>query len=71
VTVTPEGARALQGEALAATIRAKGVAARSLYRVDEVLTLPVENEKTIALGSLYFIGELKKLWESRHGNRSV
>jgi dihydrofolate synthase/folylpolyglutamate synthase len=71
VTVTPEGARALQGEALAEAIRAKGVAARSLYRVAEVLTLPVENEKTIALGSLYFIGELKKLWESRHGNRSV
>jgi dihydrofolate synthase/folylpolyglutamate synthase len=62
VTVTPESARALQGEALAATIRKKGVAARSLQSVSEVLFLPVEGERTVALGSLYFIGELKALW---------
>jgi dihydrofolate synthase/folylpolyglutamate synthase len=66
VTVTPESARALQGEALAETIREKGVAARSLYSVAEVLSLPVETEKTIALGSLYFVGELKGLWQKRH-----
>jgi dihydrofolate synthase/folylpolyglutamate synthase len=63
VTVTPDSGRALQGEALADTIRAKGVAARSLQSAAEVLSLPGEGEKTIALGSLYFIGELKKLWE--------
>jgi dihydrofolate synthase/folylpolyglutamate synthase len=66
VTVTPESARALQGEALAATIRKKGVAAHSLHSVSEVLTLPVEGERTIALGSLYFIGELKGLWDESH-----
>jgi dihydrofolate synthase/folylpolyglutamate synthase len=66
VTVTPESARALQGEALAATIRKKGVAAHSLHSVSEVLTLPVEGERTIALGSLYFIGDLKGLWDESH-----
>jgi dihydrofolate synthase/folylpolyglutamate synthase len=66
-TVTPESARALQGEALAAAIRAKGVAARSLQNVSEVRSLPVEGEKTIALGSLYFIGELKALWQKKKG----
>jgi dihydrofolate synthase/folylpolyglutamate synthase len=65
VTVTPDSARALQGEALAETIRAKGIAVRSLHSAAEVLTLPVEQEKTVALGSLYFIGELKKLWEKK------
>jgi dihydrofolate synthase/folylpolyglutamate synthase len=62
-TVTPDSKRALQGEALAETIRGKDVAARSLKSVSEVLSLPREGEKTVALGSLYFIGELKALWQ--------
>jgi dihydrofolate synthase/folylpolyglutamate synthase len=65
VTVTPESTRALQGEQLARTIQERGVAARSVQSVEEVRTLPVEGEKTIALGSLYFIGELKKLWQRK------
>jgi dihydrofolate synthase/folylpolyglutamate synthase len=59
VTVTAESKRALQAEKLATAIQKKGVPARSISSVKEVLSLPVENEKTIALGSLYFIGELK------------
>jgi dihydrofolate synthase/folylpolyglutamate synthase len=60
VTVTAESERALQAEKLADAIQKKGVPARSISSVKEVLSLPVEGEKTIALGSLYFIGELKK-----------
>jgi dihydrofolate synthase/folylpolyglutamate synthase len=60
VTVTAESERALQAKDLASAIQKKGVKARSISSVKEVLSLPVENEKTVALGSLYFIGELKK-----------
>ena len=62
VTVTPESSRALQAESLAEDIRNHGVPARSIERVADVLTLPKEGEKTIALGSLYFIGELEAIY---------
>jgi dihydrofolate synthase/folylpolyglutamate synthase len=60
VTVTAESERALQAKDLASAVQKKGVPARSISSVKEVLSLPVKGEKTIALGSLYFIGELKK-----------
>ena len=62
VTVTPESSRALQAESLAEKIRSNGIPARSIASVAEVLSLPKEGEKTIALGSLYFIGELEAIY---------
>lgn len=59
VTVTPESARALQGETLAEDIRKQGVPAHAITKVAEIPELLTPKEKTIALGSLYFIGELK------------
>ena len=66
VTVTPESSRALQAESLAEKIRSNGIPARSIASVAEVLSLPKEGEKTIALGSLYFIGELEALYSAIH-----
>ena len=66
VTVTPESNRALQAESLAEKIRSNGIPARSIASVAEVLSLPKEGEKTIALGSLYFIGELEALYSAIH-----
>lgn len=66
VTVTPESSRALQAETLAECIRAHKIPAESIPSVYEVRRLLEErmdkNEKTVAFGSLYFIGELKKIW---------
>ncbi|MEE0597341.1 MAG: folylpolyglutamate synthase/dihydrofolate synthase family protein [Agathobacter sp.] len=62
VTVTPESSRALQAESLAEKIRSQGIPARSMASVADVLTLPRVGEKTIALGSLYFIGELEAIY---------
>ena len=62
VTVTPESSRALQAESLAEKIRSQEIPARSIASVADVLTLPRVGEKTIALGSLYFIGELEALY---------
>lgn len=62
VTVTPESSRALQAESLAEDIRNHGVPARSMEKVADVLSLPKTGEKTIALGSLYFIGELEAIY---------
>lgn len=62
VTVTPESSRALQAESLAEKIRSQGIPARSMASVADVPTLPRVGEKTIALGSLYFIGELEALY---------
>lgn len=65
VTVTPESARALQGEELAAAIKSKGISAHSITRVEEIPKLLREKEKTVALGSLYFIGELQALYKKQ------
>ncbi|MCI7104607.1 MAG: bifunctional folylpolyglutamate synthase/dihydrofolate synthase [Lachnobacterium sp.] len=62
VTVTPESSRALQAESLAEKIRSQEIPARSIASVADVLTLPRVGEKTIALGSLYFIGELEAIY---------
>ena len=65
VTVTPESARALQGETLAEDIRKQGVSAHAITKVAEIPELLTPKEKTIALGSLYFIGELKSVYQNR------
>jgi dihydrofolate synthase/folylpolyglutamate synthase len=59
VTVTVESKRALQAEELADCIRAKRILARS-SSIEECLSSIGENtgEKTIAFGSLYFVGEI-------------
>lgn len=58
VTVTPDSTRALQGSALADFIERKGVPAQALQRVSDIWKGVKHGEKTIALGSMYFIGEL-------------
>lgn len=65
VTVTPESARALQGEALAERIREKGVRAKSLAHISDIPKTLSKKNKNIALGSLYFIGELRALWKEK------
>ena len=67
VTGTPDCERAMQAEKLAEQIKESGIPAKSVKDVREVLMLPKEGEKTIALGSLYFIGELKALWREKNG----
>lgn len=72
VTVTPESNRALQAEDLAECIAKKGVKASYSRDVEAVIAPLVapqsaksnrngKNEKTVAFGSLYFIGEIEKL----------
>lgn len=64
-TVTPESSRALQAGQLADFIRSKGVPVDSCADVAAMLTDILSDEqrshKTIAFGSLYFIGEIKAL----------
>ena len=57
-TVTPESSRALQGEALAEYIKSRGIPAGTLSNVREVFENLAESGRTVAFGSLYFIGEL-------------
>ena len=77
VTVTPESNRALQSKDLAECIKRKGVAARYVEDMEEIIrpllpnrtvlspnSMIVESQergKTIAFGSLYFIGAIEKL----------
>ena len=64
-TVTVESERALQGEALADCIRAKGIPAEAYRNLADVLPdfSKSSAEKTVAFGSLYFIGEIEAfLW---------
>lgn len=69
VTVTPESARALQGETLAAAIRQKGVKAHAITQMKQIPGQLHAGEKNIALGSLYFIGELKAMYQKKQENR--
>lgn len=71
VTVTPESSRALQGEALAEDIRAKGIPAYAITEVAKIPSLLWEAEKTIALGSLYFIGELKAVYRTQQAQENT
>ena len=72
ITVTPEHSRALQSEDLAECIQKKGIPARFAENMETVIRplLPKadvtdislkENEKTIAFGSLYFIGQIEAM----------
>lgn len=60
-TVTAKSSRALVAEELAACIRAKGISARSCENISEILRPEMGDaaHKTVAFGSLYFIGEIK------------
>ena len=82
VTVTPDCSRALQSKELASCIEAKGV--RAVYAEDMASViqplLPVKaqntenssetGEKTVAFGSLYFIGAIEALLEKGNINNS-
>lgn len=66
-TVTPENSRALQAKTLAAFIRQYGIPTDTYDSVQDVVTdilhTPTCSDKIIAFGSLYFIGELKSIWQ--------
>lgn len=64
-TVTVESERALQGEELAACIKKRGIPASPCNSLVAALPdLSVETgEKTVAFGSLYFIGEIEAYLE--------
>lgn len=65
-TYTPESSRALQGEQLAAFIRARGVEARACEDLRSFLQGLPRGERTVAFGSLYFVGDILALFrESR------
>ena len=75
VTVTPESNRALQSKDLAECIQRKGVQASYAEDMEEVIrpllqTEEVENiqnqEKTVAFGSLYFIGAIEAMHEENN-----
>lgn len=59
-TVTPDSGRALQGETLAEYIRSYGVFAENTEQMQEAF-LQIR-DKTVAFGSLYFIGEIRKFF---------
>lgn len=77
VTVTPESNRALQSKDLAECIQGKGIPARYVENMEEVIRplLPVDedshdmaegSEKTVAFGSLYFIGAIEAMLEENN-----
>lgn len=68
VTVTPESERALQAEVLAEKIRARGISAKSIPDTAGIKDL-LSEEKTVAFGSLYFIGELKSLLQNQYDSK--
>lgn len=61
VTVTVESERALQADSLAACIEKKGVTAHSCATLEECFDMKKwdKKHKTVAFGSLYFIGEVE------------
>ena len=70
VTVTPESNRALQSTDLAECIQKRGVPARYVENMEDVIRplLPMgdvasTSAKTIAFGSLYFIGAIEAMLE--------
>ena len=64
VTVTPESSRALKAEELEEKIRSRGVRASSLKKLEEIPSVLSAEKRNIAMGSLYFIGDIKALWDS-------
>lgn len=63
-TATPESSRALQAEQLAEWLRGKGVKAQSTDRLCQAIKGLSKEEKTVAFGSLYFVGELEAMAEA-------
>ena len=71
VTVTPESNRALQSKDLAECIQKKGVPARYADNMEDVIRPLLKageetTEKTIAFGSLYFIGAIETMLEENN-----
>lgn len=65
VTLNIESQRALQAKDLAQCISKKGISAKAVEGIEGLKKHGfTENEKTIALGSLYFVGDLKKSYNS-------
>ena len=60
-TVTPESERALQAKELAEKLQKKGIRSSCADSVEQAVTDLSKEGKTIAFGSLYFIGELEAL----------
>ena len=70
VTVTPESNRALQSSDLAECIEKKGIPARYVEDMAEVIR-PLLHDgkreaKTVAFGSLYFIGAIEAMLEENN-----
>lgn len=63
ITVTVESDRALQGEELAELINSKGVKAKNVTDIQEMLRNLRGDGKNILFGSLYFVGDVKKIIE--------
>ncbi|MCD7709203.1 MAG: bifunctional folylpolyglutamate synthase/dihydrofolate synthase, partial [Clostridiales bacterium] len=61
-TVTPDSARALGGGKLAELINARGVEAQHLAGIKDLLDTLEAGKKTVAFGSLYYIGDIEKMW---------
>lgn len=60
-TVTPDSSRALRGRELAEYISSYGVKAENREDFEEILEELSDEERTVVFGSLYFIGEIRKL----------
>ena len=61
-TVTVEDDRAVQAEQLAQYIRARGIAAESTALAECVNGKARQEGKTVAFGSLYFVGEIERFY---------
>ena len=74
-TVTPESSRSLQAKELSSCIEKRGIPATSSQNMESLILSflqidekkEVKSGKTIAFGSLYFIGEIISLWNTKTG----
>lgn len=69
LTVTVDSNRSLLGEELAKLLQKRGARARSVETVQQALAEAItiarkEKKKVIAFGSLYFVGEMKHIYET-------
>ena len=60
--ITPDSSRALQNDNLKKYINELGICASTLDNLNDIKDNLLDDAKNIALGSLYFIGDIKKLW---------
>ncbi|MCR5544891.1 MAG: bifunctional folylpolyglutamate synthase/dihydrofolate synthase [Lachnospiraceae bacterium] len=66
-TVTVESSRSLQGEELARVLEAKGVSAKAFSSIDDAFLAAkneAKNQRIIAFGSLYFIGDVLQYFQN-------